>query len=55
MGYQLKPAKHAKWSLQIVPLEDAKQIVPDAEPSGSDAGLKSLLDKKCRDNIAMYS
>ena len=38
MGYQLKPAKHAKWSPQIVPVEDANEIVPGAEPSGSDAG-----------------
>ncbi len=38
MGYQLKPAKHAKWNPQIVPAEDVNEIVPGAEPSENDAG-----------------
>ncbi|WP_073336881.1 YihY/virulence factor BrkB family protein [Chryseobacterium carnipullorum] len=32
MGYELKPSKHAKWSPQIVPAEEAKEMVAGAEP-----------------------
>jgi len=32
MGHKLKPSKHAKWSLQIVAQEDAKEVVSGAEP-----------------------
>ena len=38
MGYQLKPAKHAKWSPQIILAEELRRIVPSAEPSESKAG-----------------
>ncbi|SUX48711.1 YihY/virulence factor BrkB family protein [Chryseobacterium indoltheticum] len=35
MGHELKPSKHAKWSPQIVPKEDAKKVVAGAKPTNN--------------------
>jgi len=33
MGHELKPSKHAKWSPQLISVDDSKDIVAGADPS----------------------
>lgn len=42
MGHRLMPAKHAKWNPQVVPEEDAADVVPGADLSAKTAREDSI-------------